>query len=144
MYIHDGLRPLGPPCKNSQEATRRGGFPPLGRAFKALASSVFFHPVRFTVLFCALVWALVVLAVMPAFAQVPCSTREGAAAQLKEKYLEDPVSIGVTNGGALMELFASKDGETWTLVVTLGNGRTCQVAAGKYWQQVKRVVGEES
>jgi hypothetical protein len=40
---------------------------------------------------------------------------------------------GPTVGGGLMRLFVTPSGSTWSLIVTLGNGRSCLVDAGSDW-----------
>ena len=55
-------------------------------------------------------------------------------AQLVEKYQERPVYRGVTRGGALLQVFVSKSGETWTIAVQLPNGLACLLSAGEAWR----------
>ena len=46
-----------------------------------------------------------------------------------------PVSLDVgTDNGALLELFATADGATWTALVTRANGMSCVVMNGDSWQ----------
>jgi hypothetical protein len=60
------------------------------------------------------------------------------AENLNKAYAETPVSMGVTIGGAVIEVFASPDG-TWTLVITQPNGVTCLIAAGKDWENLPKL-----
>ncbi len=54
---------------------------------------------------------------------------------LKRDYAETPVGHGLTNANdRLIELFASKDGETWTLLLTYPNGQSCAFIAGHDWR----------
>ncbi len=78
----------------------------------------------------------------PAYAQTPpsCSTHEAIAAGLLAQYQETPVSIGVTSNGRLVEVFASPDGSTWTVVVTQPGGQACVTASGENWRNIKLIM----
>ena len=52
---------------------------------------------------------------------------------LQARYDERPAALGVTEEGAVIELFHGTDGTTWTLVLTLPNGFSRIVAAGEDW-----------
>ncbi len=74
----------------------------------------------------------------PAAAQPTlCNDRADVLAHLANKYSEAPVAIGVTNGGGLVEVLATGDGSTWTIIVTLPNGTSCLVAAGEGWRALQ-------
>ena len=66
----------------------------------------------------------------------PCLLRDDALRILKDKYSEDPVAVGLANNGGLLEILASKDGATWTILVTAPGGSTCMVSAGENWRLV--------
>ena len=56
---------------------------------------------------------------------------------LRDGYSETLVEQGFTNpNGLLVELFASQNGETWTLLLTYPNGVTCLIGVGKDWRAV--------
>lgn len=75
----------------------------------------------------------------PALAQqYDCNDRKSALKHLADKYRETPVAAGVTNGGGLVEVLTSKDGQTWTIIVSTPDGLTCFVAAGEGWRAFKR------
>lgn len=65
--------------------------------------------------------------------QMRCAPHEEVERHLAERFAEQPVGIGVTLQGALMEVFAGPEG-TWTVVVSNPNGITCMVAAGEGWR----------
>ncbi len=46
--------------------------------------------------------------------------------------------MGVTNKGALVEVLTTKDGLTWTIIVSIPNGLACLVAAGVGWRMMPR------
>jgi len=76
---------------------------------------------------------------MPAPAQgaPSCASHDEALALLRNKYQERRVAVGVTSAGGLVEVLSSKDGGTWTILVTAPNGQSCIVSAGEGWRVVK-------
>lgn len=79
---------------------------------------------------------LILLLPSPAAGQMPpqCDTRDAVLDRLKTKYGEEPVSLGVTSTGSLLEVLASPEG-TWTIIVTIPGGPTCLVSSGDGWHQ---------
>ncbi len=81
----------------------------------------------------------------PANAQAVCLAHAELVKQLSTKYAEEPMGIGLANDGTVMQLFASKDGNTWTLVRTLPDGTSCMMAGGESWDEpTARVTGRAS
>ena len=74
----------------------------------------------------------------PAEAILTCDSRATIIADLKNGYSEQPIALGVTSAGTVMELWTAADGDTWTLVVTLGNGDSCVVGAGDGWTNLQK------
>jgi|TARA_Y100000294_G_scaffold152322_1_gene150553 hypothetical protein len=72
-----------------------------------------------------------------ASAQPVCSTHRTVSDSLKKSYAEAPVSMGVTAGGGVIEVYASPKG-TWTLVITQPNGTSCLIAAGQGWKNLPK------
>lgn len=73
------------------------------------------------------------------FAQsAACADRDRILERLASDYAESVVARGLTNAGTLLEVTATQDGETWTIVVTAPDGPACLVAAGEAWQPVAR------
>ena len=71
-------------------------------------------------------------------AQTPaCDVRQKVVDHLAQKYNEATVAVGVTNGGGLVEVLSSGDGQTWTIVVSSPNGVTCLLATGEGWRPVQ-------
>ena len=84
-------------------------------------------------------------AVTPSVAQSTCAPRTDLARLLGQQHSETPVALGLASNGNLMEVFASKRGETWTLVMSMPNGISCVVAAGESWTpRLPQVAGEIS
>ena len=78
--------------------------------------------------------ALAALIPTPAVAQQGCVERDKALTRLETKFAESPISMGVTDGGGLIEVLATDDGKTWTIIVTTPQGMSCLVAAGEDWR----------
>lgn len=65
-----------------------------------------------------------------------CTEEEKGRQLLSEQYGEEPVGMGIS-GGHLVLLFASRDGDSWTMARVDPNGVMCIVAAGESWEQVE-------
>jgi hypothetical protein len=92
----------------------------------------------------ACVAAAAALIAAPALAQTAgpgpaCVKRADLLKHLEAKYHEAPAAVGIADNGALLEVFASKSGETWTVTVAMPNGISCMVASGQQWQDVPRI-----
>lgn len=72
-----------------------------------------------------------------------CGPRDIVVRSLERDFQEQQTNIGIS-GGAVVELFKSDGGKTWTLVITLPNGQSCLVGSGNDWQAVTAKVGEPS
>lgn len=77
--------------------------------------------------------ALIQFAPSQAFARQYCSPTSDLTNYLLARYAESPVSQGLSAKGTLMEVFATKDGSSWTLVETLPTGVSCVRASGELW-----------
>jgi hypothetical protein len=94
----------------------------------------------FRIAYVAAAAALVAASAVPAQAQAPaCVKRVDLIKHLSNKYHEAPAAVGLADNGSLLEVFASKSGETWTVTVTMPNGISCMVATGQNWQDLPRV-----
>lgn len=82
-----------------------------------------------------------VLAASPALAQSVCSTRTEFIDQLAHRFAENPVAMGLASNGGVVEVLASEKG-SWTLLVTMPDGRSCVIAAGENWEALQpRIAG---
>jgi len=80
---------------------------------------------------------------LPAAAQATqCGARDALIDRLAVKYDEEPVSIGVTATGSLLEVLASPAG-TWTIIVTVPGGPTCLVSSGEGWHNAPVQLAED-
>lgn len=66
-----------------------------------------------------------------------CQSREDMAAQLAATYAEQQTGLGVTNVGTVIELWQTREGSSWTLLVTMPTGNSCVVGAGRDWMPLK-------
>ncbi len=55
---------------------------------------------------------------------------------LGDGYAEVPVAFGLAKNGGLIEVFASADGATWTMVLSMPNGLSYVVTTGEAWTPV--------
>ncbi len=65
--------------------------------------------------------------------QAPCADRDQVVAQLEERYGETLQSLGLHQNNALVEVYASEETGTWTILLTRPDGLTCLIAAGQMW-----------
>lgn len=66
--------------------------------------------------------------------RVPCSDYKEIAKQLDTRYHEAPVSMGIQSNGNLLQIFASKENRSWTVLSIAPTGKSCIIAAGKSWE----------
>ena len=74
-----------------------------------------------------------------AVAAPQCNTRDYVLDLLSDKYSEAPIAIGVANNGGLVEVLATGDGDTWSIIITTPQGMSCLVAAGEGWQALEQI-----
>lgn len=70
-----------------------------------------------------------------ATAQMICGARAEVAASLERNHGERPVAMGLSEGGAVIEVFASARG-SFTIVITRPGGPACLMAAGEGWEHL--------
>lgn len=77
-----------------------------------------------------------ILATQAALA-APCAPRDQVVARLATGFDESRRAAGLTGSAEqlqMIEIFASAAG-SWTIVVTLPDGRSCLLASGQNWQE---------
>lgn len=70
------------------------------------------------------------------------STRTEIADYLDRTYDEAPVAGGIASNGSVLEVFASPDGASWTIIVTAPDGSSRVMAAGETWLELLERKGE--
>ncbi len=95
------------------------------------------------------IMAAIIIAAMrfasAAQAQTACGTRDSIVKKLDEKYGETRRGGGLAGPKGIVEIWASEETGTWTILKTTPNGLTCVMAVGTAWHDdvvVKRVAGE--
>jgi hypothetical protein len=87
-----------------------------------------------SIIFCFLLSALTVgSSASAAEQQQRCEQRRTVLQYLSAEYSEKPVAMGVAENGGLIEVLTSHQGDTFTIIVTTPDGKTCMVAAGADW-----------
>ncbi len=86
----------------------------------------------------ALAAALTGLAPTAAVAQVACAERNQLIERLEKIHSEKRRAIALSASGGVLEVFTSPTGG-WTILLTQPNGRTCVVALGEAWENLRIV-----
>jgi len=74
--------------------------------------------------------------VATAAAQPACAPRAAILERFASQYGEVPVSAGLTTAALLIEVLASADGASWTIIATSSDGMSCLIAAGEGWRGI--------
>ncbi len=92
-------------------------------------------------MYCTFVKTISLAAVAAAFllvgaanAQTVCGKRADIIRQLQVKYGETRRSLGVQRGRGVVEVFASAETGSWTILITDPRGRSCLMAAGEAFE----------
>ena len=65
-----------------------------------------------------------------------CDSREAVTALLVDRYGETRRAIGIAGQSAVMELYAAEATGTWSITLTLPDGRMCLMASGANYETV--------
>jgi hypothetical protein len=65
-----------------------------------------------------------------------CGDRTKVVKSLSQKYGETRQGIGLGRNNGVMEIYASSETGTWTILVTKPNGQACLVAAGESFESL--------
>jgi hypothetical protein len=65
-----------------------------------------------------------------------CGPRADVMTVLGQKFGETRRGMGLAGPARVVELFASASTGSWTVTVTLPDGRTCLLASGEGWEAV--------
>jgi hypothetical protein len=74
--------------------------------------------------------------------RLPCADYAEVRRQLGTRYGEAPVSMGLQADGRLVQVFASLQSGSWTIVTTAPSGLACIVAAGRSWESLPAKTGD--
>jgi hypothetical protein len=89
--------------------------------------------------------ALVAASGTAANAQViVCAKHAQIVEYLKDEFQELQGAFGLVGDRAILELFLSPQGATWTIVITDVSGKSCILAAGDSWEQKPDIAGLET
>lgn len=67
-------------------------------------------------------------------AQTTCGARGAIVERLANHFGETRRGIGLGTQNRVLEVFASESTGTWTITVTMPDGRMCLVASGQNWE----------
>lgn len=70
---------------------------------------------------------------------VPCAPGADFRTKLKTDFQEVPISLGLGNNGAIVEVFASPD-RTFTIMMTAPDGTSCLLATGNFWESINKPI----
>ncbi|WP_299028384.1 hypothetical protein [uncultured Sulfitobacter sp.] len=65
-----------------------------------------------------------------------CGPRDAVVERLAEGYGETRQSVGIGSNNAMVEVFASEETGSWTILVTMPTGVSCLVASGQSFEEV--------
>jgi len=65
-----------------------------------------------------------------------CGTRENVVTRLAEGFGETRQSVGIGANNAVVEVFASDETGSWTIIFTMPTGMSCLVASGQSFEEV--------
>ncbi|EYD70658.1 hypothetical protein [Limimaricola hongkongensis] len=73
---------------------------------------------------------------LPALAAPRCGAHDRIVAQLADRYGESRQAIALDGANQVIEVFASTDTGSWTLLVTRADGQSCMLAAGQAFERL--------
>jgi hypothetical protein len=62
-----------------------------------------------------------------------CADRAQVVSRLEERYGETLQSMGLNQNSTVLEVYASEETGTWTILVSRADGTACLIAAGQMW-----------
>ncbi len=81
----------------------------------------------------ALVFGMAATAPPALAAGIQCAARDNVTENLAVKYEEEQAGIGLQSQDRLVEIWASPETGSWTLLMTQADGTTCVLATGHNW-----------
>lgn len=86
-------------------------------------------------------WAAFFVPALASAQPLQCVPRDAIFDSLRASHGEVPAHRGVTASGALLEVLVGPSG-SFTVFLTLPDGRTCPVATGEGWRDVPRAAAD--
>ncbi len=77
-----------------------------------------------------------------AAAKSSCDQRDNIIRQLADDLNQAPTAVGLTESGRFIELLSSVDGQSWTIIVSNGDGTNCMIASGNGWLRYPVVLAQ--
>lgn len=65
-----------------------------------------------------------------------CDQRTSVVGELSQSFKEKPVAVGLQGNGTLLEVFASKDTGSWSILLTLPSGVSCLTLVGDSFEML--------
>lgn len=62
--------------------------------------------------------------------------RADVVEHLDSRHSETPIARGLGSNGAVYEVFSTDDGATWTIIMTLPDGKSYMLGSGEFWTSV--------
>lgn len=72
----------------------------------------------------------------PSDPAIPCYGALEIAEHLSAKFDEMPIAFGLQSNGNMLQVYASEEKGTWTVVSTTPTGMSCIVATGEGWERL--------
>jgi len=69
----------------------------------------------------------------PAKAQDAGMDRDLVINELRKIHAESTIGMGLASNGGVVELFTTMDGSTWTLILTMPDGKSRVIGGGESW-----------
>ena len=88
------------------------------------------------VLAASLAFGVLIVAAHSASADPQCGARAAILGQLADTWGETRRSIGIAANNMVVETFASPATQSWTIVVTTPEGKTCLIATGEDYENM--------
>jgi hypothetical protein len=66
-----------------------------------------------------------------------CGQRADIVKHLSKEFREAQTARGLADSGGLAEVWTSEDDSTWTILLTLPNGKACLIGTGTDWQTLE-------
>jgi len=73
----------------------------------------------------------------------PCGPHSDVIERLEDKYGETVRMIGIVADSSILQVLASEETGTWTIIAADTSGVTCFVAAGQSFEEIVPQSGEE-